>query len=124
MRRCSPSRATWFSKAACHCRWHMGRRSGEVEAGMFSGLLQRAQMSINAEGFIEAPGEDTNQWVLNLKSFDGKVRFLDRVNSACRPTSEFVSEQEFLMTACDVFAGWDVVAISNSGNRIWGIMSE
>ena len=93
----------------------------EVEAGMFSGLLQRAQMSINAEGFIEAPGEDTNQWVLNLKSFDGKVRFLDRVNSACRPTSEFVSEQEFLMTACDVFGGWDVVAISTTGNRMWGI---
>ncbi|MGA8731910.1 MAG: hypothetical protein WB608_24345 [Terracidiphilus sp.] len=92
----------------------------EVEAGMFSGLLQHAQMSINAEGFIEAPGADTNSWILNLKSFDGKARFLDRVNSACRPTSEFVSEHEFLMTACDVFSGWDVVAISTAGNRMWG----
>jgi len=92
-----------------------------VEEGMFSGLLERAQMPINSEGNIESLGEKTNNWPLDFVSFGGKDNFLGRVNSACRPSSEFISEREFLMTACDLFGGSDVVAMSSAGERIWGI---
>ncbi len=92
-----------------------------VEEGMLSGLLDNAQLPINSEGSIATPGEDYNRWHLDFRPFDGKAKFLSRVSSACRPFSEFISEGEFLMTACDVFDGWDVVALSSSGNRLWGV---
>lgn len=92
-----------------------------VEEGMLTGLLKNVLLPFNADGFIAAPGEDTNKWYLALRPFDGKEKPLEGVSSACRPISEFVSEREFLMTACDVFDGWDVVALSASGERLWGI---
>lgn len=92
-----------------------------VEAGMLSGLLENVQLPINSEGYIAAPGDDTNLWHLDFRPFDGKSKFLERLSSTCRPTSEFVSEREFLMSACDVFDGWDVVALSASGERLWGL---
>lgn len=92
-----------------------------VEEGMLSGLLENAQLPVNSEGSIAAPGEDTNRWHLDFRPFDGKAKFLNRVSSTCRPVSQFISEQEFLMTACDMFDGWDVVALSSSGNRLWGV---
>jgi hypothetical protein len=91
-----------------------------VEEGMLAGLLQRTQVPINAEGHVETRRDNDNLWLLNLKQFDGGVKFLNRIASTCEPSSEFTSERVLLVTACNEFGGWDLVALSSLGGRLWG----
>jgi hypothetical protein len=92
----------------------------EVEEGMLSGLLQHAQVPIDAVGHVETLHDNVNLWLLNLKQFDGGIKFLNRIASTCEPSSEFTSERVLLVTACNEFGGWDLVALSSLGGRLWG----
>ena len=62
-------------------------------------------------------------WVTfeGMRYFSGGGKDLDSMDSTCQPTFGFVSEGEFLVTACDVWGGWDVAAWSTGGNRLWAV---
>lgn len=93
----------------------------EVEAGMLSGRFQHIQLPINSEGYLESSSRNGQQWLLRLRYFSGGGKDLDSMDSTCQPTFGFVSEGEFLVTACDVWGGWDVAAWSTGGDRLWAV---
>ncbi|MFZ0743563.1 MAG: hypothetical protein WAM85_04115 [Terracidiphilus sp.] len=96
----------------------------EVEAGMLSGLFEHVQLPINSVGHIQAMHNEGNEWILNLKNFSGNFKLVDRVESTCSPMSGFVSDRELLVTLCDPWGGWDVIAMSTSGNRLWEVRTS
>ncbi|MGA7856341.1 MAG: hypothetical protein WCA11_00325 [Terracidiphilus sp.] len=91
----------------------------EVEAAMLSGMLQRAQLPINSVGFLQNARNDTNEWYVSMKSFAGTLKDVATVESKCEPTSDFISEREFLVTACDLWDGWDLIAMASNGRPLW-----
>ncbi len=96
----------------------------EVEAAMLSGLFQHVQLPINTDGYLQALRAGGNQWNLSMKYFAGGSKVLGQVESTCSPASEFISEQELVVTACALSGGWQMVAIGASGSRRWEVRTS
>ena len=91
----------------------------EVEAAMLNGMLKHAQLPINSVSFLQNARNDVNEWYVNLKFFAGTIKDVNSVESKCEPTSEFITEREFLVTACDVWDGWDLMGMTTNGHKLW-----
>jgi hypothetical protein len=62
--------------------------------------------------------------MLNLSYFGGGSRLLAKVESACSPTFDFVSQNEVLVTSCSQGGADDLVALSTDGRRLWDVMTS
>ncbi len=91
----------------------------EVEAAMLNGMLRHAQLPINSVSFLQNARNDVNEWYVNLKFFTGTIKDVNSVESKCEPTSEFITEREFLVTACDLWDGWDLMGMTTNGHKLW-----
>jgi hypothetical protein len=97
----------------------MKRESGElITMTRVPWTNQASDWPINSEGYVENSKGNGRQWMLNLKTFADVVRVVGSVNSACPPTSDFLSEQELLVATCDP-GGGRLVAMSASGSHVW-----
>ena len=76
-------------------------------------------LAINSEGYLESIRSNATQWLLNLNFFTGGSRVLGRVESACSPAFNFVSQQELLATLCDRSGGRKLAAIATNGHHLW-----
>lgn len=76
-------------------------------------------LPINSEAYVENLRGRENQWVLNLNYFTGGTHILGSVTSNCVPTSEFISNQELLVTGCDDSGALKLVAINTDGAVLW-----
>jgi hypothetical protein len=86
-------------------------------------LVSRARtlvhLPINSDGYIESLRANGEQWMLNLNYFTGGSTVLGRINSACSPNFEFVSQKELLVTACNSGGVHKLEAIGTDGRRLW-----
>jgi hypothetical protein len=86
-------------------------------------LVSRARgavhLPINSEGYVESLRGNGEQWILNLDYFTGGSTILGRVNSACPPNIDFISQRELLVTACENMGAHKLVAMSTDGHRLW-----
>ena len=51
----------------------------EVEAAMLSGMFKNVQLPINSEAYLQTMRDGRDQWLLNMKYFDGRRKTLNRV---------------------------------------------
>jgi hypothetical protein len=93
------------------------RASGQVM--LVSRTRSTVHLPINAEGYLESLRGNGQQWLLNLNSFSGGSRIVGRVESACSPAFDFVSERVVLVTACAAGGGRKLVAVDTAGRRLW-----
>jgi hypothetical protein len=98
------------------------RDSGKVM--LVSRLRSAVHLSINSDGYIESLRGIGGQWLLNLNYFTGGTTALGRVNSACSPNFDFISQRELLVTACDGSGGQKLVAMATDGRRLWENLSS
>jgi hypothetical protein len=98
------------------------RGSGQVM------LVSRTRMSvhlpINSDGYIESLRGNGDQWLLNLKFFSGGSTELGKLNSACAPGFDFVSQRELVATACDGAGSHRLMAMTTDGRRLWEDLSS
>lgn len=93
------------------------RDSGKVM--LVSRVRSAVHLPINSEGYLELlPGKGAN-WVITLNNFQGGAATLGKVDSTCSPSYDFVSQSEFLVTACIRSEIRGLVAMSTDGRRLW-----
>lgn len=95
------------------------RASGKVM--LVSRTRTTIHLPINTDGYLESLRGNGQQWTLNLDSFSGESTVLGRLDSACSPVFDFVSQREVQVTACDAEGGRELVAISTDGRRFWEV---
>ena len=95
----------------------------EAESAMLTGMFRHLQLPINSVAYLQTlrEKEEGDLWLLNLKHFSGGSKELGRLQSKCLPTADFISELEFLVTACTPKGGWHLVAMTTSGRRLWDV---
>jgi len=93
------------------------RASGQVM--LVSRARSTVHLPINADGYLESLRGSGQQWLLNLNYFTGGSRIVGRVDSACSPAFDFVSERVVLVTACNAGGGRKLVALDTAGRRLW-----
>jgi hypothetical protein len=93
------------------------RDTGQVM--LVSRVRSQVHLAINSEGYLESIRSSGTQWLVNLNFFAGGSRIIGRLESACSPTFEFVSQQVALVTICDKSGGRRLTALSTEGRRLW-----
>jgi hypothetical protein len=93
------------------------RASGQVM--LVSRSRSTVHLPINADGYLESLRGNGQQWLLNLNYFSGGSRIVGRVDSACSPALDFVSEHVVLVTACTPGGGRKLAALDTGGRRLW-----
>jgi len=95
----------------------LDRSTGKVM--LVSRVRSTIHVPINADGYIERLRGTGQIWLLNLKFFTGGSRILGRIESDCSPYFDFISQSEFLVTACASWGGKRLSAITTDGRRLW-----
>jgi len=93
------------------------RASGQVM--LLSRVRTTTHLPINSDGYIEILRSSGRTWVLDLNYFSGGSRILGKVESACAPVIDFISQQVALATTCVPTGGLQLVAMSTEGRRLW-----
>ena len=93
------------------------RDSGKVM--LVSRARSTVHLPINSEGYLESLRANGVQWLVNLNYFSGGSTVLGRVDSACSPAFDFVSQREVLVTACTPSGAGKLVAMGTDGRRLW-----
>ena len=97
------------------------RSSGEVI--LVSRTRTAIHLPINADGYLESLRGRNNDWLLHLKSYLGVSSILGRVDSACSPRFDFVSQREVLVTGCTSSGAGELTAIRTDGRHLWEALS-
>jgi hypothetical protein len=95
----------------------MRRDNGQVI--LVSRASSTVHLPINAESYLETLPAKGDRWLLNLKNFNGGSSILSRVDSACSPLSDFVSQSEVLVRTCTSQREGRVAAMATDGRRLW-----
>jgi hypothetical protein len=98
------------------------RASGQVM--LVSRTRSTVHLPIIADGYLESLRGNGQQWLLNLNDFSGGSRILGRVDSACSPALDFISERVVLVTACAAGGGRKLIAMDTDGRRLWEDMTS
>ena len=93
------------------------RKSGEVM--LVSRVRTAVHLPINDEGYLETLRGQGMAWTVNFNHFSGGSTILGRVDSVCSPDLSFLSEREFLATACDRGGEPWLVAMGMNGKQLW-----
>jgi hypothetical protein len=93
------------------------RKSGQVM--LVSRVRSAVHLPINSNGYLENLRSQGSQWILNLKYFTGGSKMLGRVDSACEPDDDFISDQEILVAACGPNGESKLVAMTTGGRTLW-----
>ncbi len=93
------------------------RDSGKVM--LVSRVRSTVHLPINSDGYLEELRGQGWSWMLNLNYFDGGNQTLGSVDSRCDPTSDFVSGQEILITACTPDGSDKLLAMTTTGRSLW-----
>jgi hypothetical protein len=94
--------------------------SGEVlRLSRVPWTFQTSDWPMNSEGYLEKSQDRADQWLLKLNYFAGGDRALGHIESTCPPKYNFVSESELLLTTCDPYSGWKLLAMLTRGDSLW-----
>ena len=93
------------------------RDNGQVM--LVSRVRSEVRLPINSDGYLELlPGRNTD-WVVNLNKFKGSSARVGEVESNCTPSYDFISQREFLVSACTRSDLRRYVAMDTSGRQLW-----
>lgn len=95
----------------------LSRDSGKVM--LVSRVRSEVRLPINSEGYLEGLRGRGADWLLNLNHFTGGVTNVGHVDSTCSPAYDFVSQREFVVTACNRAGEHRLVAMATDGRRLW-----
>ena len=93
------------------------RDSGQVM--LVSRVRTAVHLPINATGYLENLRGQGAEWVVNFNYFDGGSRMLGRVETACDPDDNFLSENEILIEGCNTEGASKLVAMTTEGRTLW-----
>ena len=91
--------------------------SGQVQ--QTSRVRVPSEFPINADGYLETTHDKYDQWSLKLDPFAGGSKLLGHVESSCLPSSAFLTEQEILVTGCNLSHIPNLSAVSTAGQVFW-----
>ncbi|MDE3187046.1 MAG: hypothetical protein KGM96_05900 [Acidobacteriota bacterium] len=97
------------------------RETGQVM--LVSRVRNPVRLPINPDGYLEVLRSNDRNWMLNLNYFTGGSRILGKLDSACTPAIEFISQQEALANTCTNEGGRLMAAFSTDGNRLWDALA-
>jgi hypothetical protein len=96
------------------------RDSGEVmHVSRFPWTSQTADFPMNSEGYVELSHEKDVEWLLKMSYHAGGGRTLVHLTSTCKPSYDFISDTELLVSRCDPDHGHTLSALSTSGDSLW-----
>jgi len=95
----------------------LSRSSGKVM--LVSRYRSVMHVPLNADGYLETLRGRGGQWVLNLDYFTGGTTRVGAVDSTCLPSLNFLSEREFIATACAASGANWLVAFTTDGRMLW-----
>jgi len=98
------------------------RNSGEVI--LVSRTRSAVHLPVNADGYIESLRAKPNQWLVNMNYFSGRLASFGRIDSACSPLADFLSQREVLITGCTASGSGELIAMTTDGRRIWEAQSS
>jgi hypothetical protein len=98
------------------------RQSGKVL--LVSRVPRTVHLPINSDGYVDSMRGRGQQWVLSLNYFGGGSRVMGKVESACSPAFDFVSDRELLVTACAPGGGSNLVAMDTAGLHLWDVQTS
>jgi hypothetical protein len=98
------------------------RETGKVM--LVSRSRSSVHLPINADGYVESLRGADGLWVATLDYFRGGNTILGRVESACVPNFDFISQREVLATTCDRGGGRRWVGMATDGRRLWQVSKE
>lgn len=93
------------------------RDTGQVM--LVSRVRTTIHLPINSQGYLENLRGRGDDWLLNLSYFTGGSRMLGRVDSACLPNDDFLSEDEVLISTCVSTGETRLVAMTTAGRSLW-----
>ncbi len=93
------------------------RETGQVM--LVSRVRTPVHLPINSEGYVESLRGRGEEWTLTLNFFTGGSRILGTVDSLCVPKTDFISQKEILVTACDSSGSQKLVAMTTDGKTLW-----
>lgn len=93
------------------------RASGEVL--LVSRTRSAVHLPINSAGYLENLRGPGMEWVLNLSYFSGGSKMLGKVDTACDPDDNFLSEDEILVIGCSPDGAHKLVTMTTTGKTLW-----
>lgn len=93
------------------------RDSGKVM--LSSRARSTVHLPINSEGYLESLRANGVQWLVNMNYFSGGSTVLGRIDSACSPAFDFLSQRELLVTGCVPAGAGKLVGMATDGRRLW-----
>jgi hypothetical protein len=94
------------------------RNTGKVM--LVSHVRSAVHLPINSDGYLELlPGARNADWLVNLNGFHGGSAKVGEIDSTCSPSYDFLSQREFLVSACTRSEMRRYVAMSTDGRRLW-----
>jgi hypothetical protein len=82
---------------------------------------QTTDWPIGSEGYLSSSKGSGREWLVTLKTFTGGSKVVASVDSSCAPTADYLSKEELLIATCDP-GGGRLIAMSESGNRLWEVI--
>lgn len=76
-------------------------------------------LPINSDGYLAPEQGKGVNWTVVMHFFTGGQRDVGTVKSDCMPQMNFVSEREFLVTACSDSGDNALVAMTTTGKTLW-----
>jgi hypothetical protein len=93
------------------------RDSGKVM--VVNRIRSEVHLPLNSDGYLETlPGSGSN-WTIEFDNFDGSSKKMGEVESTCTPSDDFLSQQEFLVTACTRYDLRGMFAMTTDGRTLW-----
>jgi hypothetical protein len=104
-------------------------RRDTAQVMLASRVRSAIHLPINSDGYLESlrsRGVDRslNEWLLNLNYFSGGSRIVGRVDSACAPSFDFLSQSQILVTACSATGSERLIALTTEGRRLWELQAS
>ena len=93
------------------------RSSGQVVD--VSRINTPIRLPLNTQGYLQSVRGIGTTWSVRMNYFKGGNAELTRIKSSCWPTLHFISNDEFLTTACTQVGGYWLTGISTTGKLLW-----
>jgi len=93
------------------------RRSGQML--LVTRVPSAVQPAINSDGYLASVRGTGVNWNVVLNFYTGETRGLGTIKSDCMPRMDFISEREFLVTACSDAGDDALMGMTTTGETLW-----
>lgn len=94
-------------------------RRDDGKVMLVSHVRSAIHLPLNGEGYLELLRANGMDWTLNFNYFSGGSTLVGKIDSACLPMLDFISQGEVLATTCNSSGDPRLVAVGLNGKRLW-----